>query len=71
MVVKPLKKLQHLNKLDLKRLTILANDLRSNLLNPYAKELSNPKYKQKVIKNKKKYNRKKVIKDESQNRIDI
>jgi hypothetical protein len=51
--------------LDLKRLTILANDLRSNLLNPYAKELSNPKYKQKVIKNKKKYNRKKVIKDES------
>lgn len=51
--------------MDLKRLTILANDLRSNLLNPYAKELNNPKYKQKVIKNKKKYNRKKVIKDES------
>ena len=47
--------------MNLSKLNKLANQLRNNLLNPYAKELSNPKYKQKVIKNKKKYNRKKKI----------
>lgn len=44
-------------KLD--QLSKLANRLRNNLLNPYAKEVRTPKYKPRIVKNKKKYTRKK------------
>jgi|TARA_R100001082_G_scaffold100797_1_gene70072 hypothetical protein len=42
----------------LKRLNKLAQKLRDVRLNPYAREVRTPLYKQRVIKNKKVYNRK-------------
>jgi hypothetical protein len=42
-----------------KKLSELANRLRNNLLNIYAKEVRTPKYKKRVVKSKKIYNRKK------------
>ena len=44
--------------LELKRLNKLAQKLRDVRLNPYAREVRTPLYKQRVIKNKKVYNRK-------------
>ena len=44
-------------KLD--QLSKLANKLRNNLLNPYAKEVRTPKYKKRIVESKKVYNRKK------------
>jgi len=48
----------------LKRLNELANRLRNNLLNIYAKEVRTPKYKKRVVKSKKVYNRKKYKNDD-------
>ena len=39
--------------MSLKRLNELANRLRNNLLNIYAKEVRTPKYKKRVVKSKK------------------
>ena len=44
--------------LELKKLNRLAQKLRDIRLNPYAREVRTPLYKQRVIKNKKVYNRK-------------
>ena len=44
--------------LELKKLNRLAQKLRDIRLNPYAREVRTPLYKQCVIKNKKVYNRK-------------
>ena len=43
----------------LNQLSKLANRLRNNLLNPYAKEVRTPKYKKRIVESKKVYNRKK------------
>ena len=56
MISKALRNLSYLNK--------FAQKLRDYRLNMYAKEVRTPQYKQRVIKNKKVYNRKK-IKNES------
>jgi len=50
--------------MSLKRLNELANRLRNNLLNIYAKEVRTPKYKKRVVKSKKVYNRKKYKNDD-------
>jgi hypothetical protein len=46
--------------MSLKRLNELANRLRNNLLNIYANEVRTPKYKKRVVKSKKVYNRKNI-----------
>jgi hypothetical protein len=48
----------------LNQLSNLANRLRNNLLNPYAKEVRTPKYKKRVVKSKKVYDRKKYNNDD-------
>ena len=48
----------------LNQLSKLANRLRNNLLNPYAKEVRTPKYKKRIVESKKVYNRKKYNNDD-------
>ena len=54
MAAKALKNLSYLNK--------FAQKLRDTRLNKYAKEVRTPQYKQRIVKNKKLYDRKKLDK---------